>query len=111
MPILQAAAQAGVAFPSESLAALGYRPEFNANKLADFVSHFSVAATHNEEGQPLSESRVSLAHEPVEEDDLELTYRESSVGARVLVSQLFPNQSQKFRPRMPWRQRAEAGGR
>jgi len=81
MPILLAAAQAGVAFPSESLAALGYRPEFDANKLADFVSHFAVADTHNEEGQPLSESRVSLAHEPVEEDDLELTYRKSSVGA------------------------------
>ncbi len=72
---------AGVAFPSESLAALGYRPEFDANKLADFVSYFAVAATHDEEGHPLSESRISLAHEPVEEDDLELTYRESSVGA------------------------------
>jgi len=72
---------ASVAFPSESLAALGYRPEFDANKLANFVSHFAVAAQHNEEGQPLSESRISLAHEPVEEDDLELTYRESSVCA------------------------------
>ncbi len=76
-----ACVRAGVAFPSESLAALGYRPEFDANKLADFVSHFAVAATHDEEGHPLSESRIPLAHEPVEEDDLELTYRESSVGA------------------------------
>lgn len=81
MPILLAAAQAGVAFPSESLAALGYRPEFDANKLADFVSHFAGGATHDEEGYPLPESRIALAHQPVEEDDLELTYRDSPVGA------------------------------
>jgi len=81
MPILVAAAQAGVAFPSESLAALGYRPEFNANKLAEFVSHFSGGPVHDEEGQPLPESRIPLAHEPVEEDDLELTYHGSPVGA------------------------------
>jgi len=81
MPILLAAARAGVAFPSETLAALGYRPEFDANKLANFVSRFAGGATHDEEGQPLPESRVALGHEPVEEDDLELTYSDSLVSA------------------------------
>lgn len=81
MPILLAAAQAGVVFPSESLAALGYHPEFDANKLAGFVTHFAAAPTHNEEGQSLPESSISLAHQPVEEYDLELTYRDSLVSA------------------------------
>ena len=81
MPILLAAAQAGVAFPSETLEALGYRPEFDATKLASFASHFAGGATHDEEGQSLPESRIPLAHEPVQADDLELTYRDSTVGA------------------------------
>lgn len=81
MPILLAAAQAGVAFPSENLVALGYRPEFDANKLADFITQFAGGPTRDEEGQPLRESGIALTHEPVEEDDLELTYRNSLVGA------------------------------
>jgi len=81
MPILVAAAQAGVAFPSESLARLGYRPDFDANKLADYVSRFVGGPTHDEHGQRLHESRVPLAHEPVQEDDLELTYRDQPAGA------------------------------
>jgi hypothetical protein len=81
MPILLAAARAGVAFPSETLAALGYRPEFDADKLAEFVTQFAVGATHDEEGRELPESRISLSHELVEEDDLELTYRDSLAGA------------------------------
>ena len=81
MPILLAAAQAGVAFPSERLVALGYRPEFDANKLADFVTQFAGGPTRDEEGRSLPESRIALAHGPVEEDDLELTYRDSPVGA------------------------------
>jgi len=81
IPILLTAAQAGVAFPSDSLAALGYRPQFDATRLANFVSHLALGATHDEEGQPLPESHIPLTHEPVEEDDLELTYRDSIVGA------------------------------
>jgi hypothetical protein len=78
IPILLAAAQAGVTFPSESLAALGYRPEFNADKLAKFVNRFAGGPTHDEEGHLLPQSRASLGHELVEEDDLELTYRRDS---------------------------------
>ena len=81
MPILLAAAQAGVAFPSESLISLGYRPEFDANKLADFIAHLVGGPTRDEEGQLLPESGISLAHEPADEDDLELTYCDSQVGA------------------------------
>jgi len=80
MPILLAAVQAGVAFPSETLAEMGYRPEFDANKLAEFVSRFAGGPTHDEDGEPLLESRVPLAHVPVEEDDRELTYRNAKSG-------------------------------
>lgn len=81
MPILLAAAQAGVALPSESLAALGYRPEFDADRLAAFTARWAPGPTHDEEGQPVVQSRVSLAHEPMDEADLELTYRNSPVSA------------------------------
>jgi hypothetical protein len=80
MPVLLAAVQAGVAFPSETLAEMGYHPEFDASKLADFVSRFAGGPTHDEDGQPLLESRVPLAHVPVEEDDRELTYRNAKSG-------------------------------
>jgi hypothetical protein len=76
MPVLLAAVQAGVAFPSETLSEMGYRPDFDANKLAEFVSRFAGGPTHDEEGQPLSESSVPLTHEQVEEDELVLTYRD-----------------------------------
>jgi hypothetical protein len=78
MPILLAAAQAGVAFPSETLAALGYRPAFDAAKLADFINRLGVGATHGEDGQPLQQSSIALSHETVEEDDEELMYRDAS---------------------------------
>lgn len=81
MPILLAAAQAVVAFPSESLVSLGYRPEFDANTLADFIAHLAGGPTRDEEGQLLPESGISLVHEPADEDDLELTYCDSLVGA------------------------------
>jgi hypothetical protein len=79
-PVLLAAAQAGVAFPSASLTALGYRPEFDANKLAAFLAHFAGGPTRDEDGRLLPQWDLALAHESVEEDDVELTYRDSPVG-------------------------------
>lgn len=75
LPILLASAQAGVAFPSDTLASLGYRADFDEAKLAAFMRAFAVATTHDEDGQPLPRDAVAMAHAPIDEDDAELITR------------------------------------
>ncbi len=71
MPLLVAAARAGVAIPSESLERLGIELDFDWRALNAFQARFGAPLTHDEEGAPLP---PMPAAEPlhVEESDQEL---------------------------------------
>lgn len=71
LPLLVAAASAGVAIPSESLERLGIDLDFDWRALNAFQARFGVPITHGDDGAPLP-PMPSTAPLSVEESDEEL---------------------------------------
>ncbi len=74
LPILLAAAQAGVALPSETLAQYGITAEFDWQRLIDFVNAAPIELEFGEDGERLAPRTSPLAHHHMDEDDTELEY-------------------------------------
>jgi PHD/YefM family antitoxin component YafN of YafNO toxin-antitoxin module len=74
IPLIVAAARAGVAIPSETFETLGLELPFDWRALNDFQARFPVAMTHDEQGSPLPPPQTDLQQRRYEEeDDEELT--------------------------------------
>jgi antitoxin (DNA-binding transcriptional repressor) of toxin-antitoxin stability system len=74
LPLILAAARAGVALPSETLERVASGLETSWEDLAGFTTQVPVRLTHGQDGAPLARGRLRAAPGPIEEsgDDDEL---------------------------------------
>ncbi len=74
LPILLAAARAGVALPSDTLAEYGVESVFDWEKLIRFVNAAPIEMECGEDGESLIHHSRPLTHQHMDEDDTGLEY-------------------------------------
>ncbi len=76
LPVLLAAARAGVALPSDTLAEYGVETDFDWERLIRFINAAPIALERGEDGEHLTRLEQPLTHQHMNEDDTELEYAE-----------------------------------